>query len=543
MYMAFGFNAEHHGDDNRDSLPEGWVFPFSWEPHVFVHPPRRRRTKPSSPVVRPPTALAESRRRVASVFTMDVQVAGQDISPEEVTAQSGWLTARSRRSKRGTDNSTVTDESSQAPSNRPRSRARQPVKAQVLKVGRMPPLPTEYIKIVIRPKGALHIAKIGSPVVTAAILQAVKLTDEESLEDTLCPNTQQKHCCHRYARISSIQVNGVTHEVNAYETAAEHTTKGVIPGIPLTETLQQIHNKIVTARNPTALAAKRLASTTTVIIAFDGPDVPFQKQIDNCYQCGRLGHHMGVCPYPNNKICWGCGARNPPADHNCNPRCSLCGRPHLTADKSCAARYKTPNQSNHLSTSRPLHPQHQNQVTFPNNVKGEPFPLENSIAIQATTLKIPVCIGITHRIYQQKQDNPEIAHLKRENAILRDLLTKLMQEVRDLKQSQTPAPTPIAQNALPLVKRPLQLPPPRRVPCKMEPRARSALKLKTCSPHFKQLGTAEAFTRNNRYLINTYANIPAARMLSYFKKPIAPPPRSLVIKPFIPPTIFTGSPP
>ncbi|KAH7948988.1 hypothetical protein HPB49_003851 [Dermacentor silvarum] len=154
---------------------------------------------------------------------MDVQVAGQDISPEEVTAQSGWLTARSRRSKRGTDNSTVTDESSQAPRNRPRSQARQPVKAQVLKAGRMPPLPTEDIKILIRdikilirPKGALHIAKIGSPVVTAAILQAAKLTDEESLEDTVCPNTQQnivvvstRHSDHadRYARISSIQVN------------------------------------------------------------------------------------------------------------------------------------------------------------------------------------------------------------------------------------------------------------------------------------------------------------------------------------------------
>ncbi|KAH7965462.1 hypothetical protein HPB49_008231 [Dermacentor silvarum] len=164
------------------------------------------------------------------------------------------------------------------------------------------------IKIVIRPKGALHIAKIGSPVVTAAILQAAKLTDEESLEDTVCPNTQQNivvvstpHSDHadRYARISSIQVNGVTHE---------------------------------------------------------------------------------------------------------------------------------------------------NQVTLPNTVKGEPFPLKNSISIQATTLKIPVCIGITQHIYQQEQDNPEIAHLKRENAILRDLLTKLTQQARDLKQSQTPAPTPIAQN-------------------------------------------------------------------------------------------------
>ncbi|KAL1441318.1 hypothetical protein MTO96_008730 [Rhipicephalus appendiculatus] len=298
---------------------------------------------------------------------MEIQVAGQDISPEAFAAEPGWITARSRRSTRGT-NLTPTDESSQAPSNRPRSRARQRVKAQVLKAGRMPQLPTEDIKIVIRPKGALHIAKIGSPVVTAPILQAVNLTDEESLEDTVCPNTQQNivvvstpHPDHadRYVRIRSIQVNGVTHEVNAYETAAEHTTKGVIRGILLTDTPpppQHIHNNIVTARNPTALAAKRIASTTTVIIAFDGLDVPYQvrygstllpcslyrKQIDICYQCDRLGHRMDVCPYPNNKICRGCGSRNPSTDHNCDPKCSLWAGPHLTADKNCTARYKTP---------------------------------------------------------------------------------------------------------------------------------------------------------------------------------------------------------
>ncbi|KAH7966668.1 hypothetical protein HPB49_018484 [Dermacentor silvarum] len=215
----------------------------------------------------------------------------------------------------------------------------------------------------------------------------------------------------------------------------------------------------------------------------------------------------------------------------------------------------TSDQPSHLSTSRPLHFQHQNQVTLANTVKGEPFPLENSISIQETTLKIPVCIGITHHIYQQEQDNPEIAHLKRENAILRDLVTKLTQE------------------PLPLVKKPPHLPPRRREPCKMEPRARSALKLdmlislQTTVSTFQHaldsiqsalIGivqrvtnlenhileppnqSAPAFTRNNRYLINTYANIPTTRMLSNFKKPITPPPRSLVIKPSIPLTLFAG---
>ncbi|KAH7973098.1 hypothetical protein HPB52_021595 [Rhipicephalus sanguineus] len=442
---------------------------------------------------------------------MEVLVAGQDISPEEVTAESGWLTARSRRPTRGTDNSIPIDESPQAPSNKPRSRARQRVKAQVLKAGRMPPLPTEDIKIVIRPKGALHITKIGSPVVTTAILQAAELTEEESLEDTICPNMQQNIVvvstpdpdhADRYARIRSIQVNGVTHEVNAYETAAEHTTKGVIRGIPLTETPQQIHNNIVTARNPTALAAKRIASTTTVIIAFDGPDVPYQvhyeptllpcslyrKQIDICYQCGRLEHRMDVCPYPNNKICRGCGARNPPADHSCDPKCCLCGGPHLTADKSCTARYKTPYVIRKRIGERRATSQAIDQAAGPSTLdtkarsrsrnqdkgrrsrsrtssrsrKQRSRSRSASTSGSKSTYNTKVSFAEKLKGTSPKgrntnntqaapppplPDNPEIAQLKRENAILRDLLTKLTQEVRALKETQTLTPTPTAQNA------------------------------------------------------------------------------------------------
>ncbi|KAH7935592.1 hypothetical protein HPB52_010178 [Rhipicephalus sanguineus] len=46
----------------------------------------------------------------------------------------------------------------------------------------------------------------------------------------------------------------------------------------------------------------------------------YLKHIDVCYKCGHLGHWMDVCPNPNNRIC--------PA--------------HLTADRTCKARYKTP---------------------------------------------------------------------------------------------------------------------------------------------------------------------------------------------------------
>ncbi|KAH7973841.1 hypothetical protein HPB49_005540 [Dermacentor silvarum] len=68
----------------------------------------------------------------------------------------------------------------------------------------------------------------------------------------------------------------------------------------------------------------------------------YKKQIDICYECGRTGHRADVCPNPEDKICRGCGCKNPQHDHKCQAECQLCGRDHLTGDKKCDARYKIP---------------------------------------------------------------------------------------------------------------------------------------------------------------------------------------------------------
>ncbi|KAH7966705.1 hypothetical protein HPB49_018745 [Dermacentor silvarum] len=196
-------------------------------------------------------------------------------------------------------------------------------KARVLKAGRMPPLPSNEIKVIIRPKGALNIAKIGSPTVTTTVFQAPQLSPADIQQDTVCPTTQQ-----------NIVVVSTPSPPNA-DTAAEDTTKGVIRGIPLSDTQQQINANIVNTCNPLALAAKRIGTTTTVVTAFSGPDLPYlvrygatlipcslYRKQEICYKRGRLGHRMDVCPSPNNKICRGCGVRNPPPDHTCNPKCS-----------------------------------------------------------------------------------------------------------------------------------------------------------------------------------------------------------------------------
>ncbi|KAL3201026.1 hypothetical protein MRX96_012862 [Rhipicephalus microplus] len=85
-------------------------------------------------------------------------------------------------------------------------------------------------------------------------------------------------------------------------------------------------------------------------------------------------------------------------------------------------------------------------ILFPQPGQRKAIPLQNSSSVQATMLKIPIRIRIRQEIYQARQPNPEMSQLKRENANLCDLLTKLMQEVKTLKQTQTPTPTSTAQD-------------------------------------------------------------------------------------------------
>ncbi|KAH7947348.1 hypothetical protein HPB52_010478 [Rhipicephalus sanguineus] len=263
---------------------------------------------------------------------MEVQVNGEDISPEEFLEGAGWCTIGSKtqanhanaQSNNQTGAHSRTGEG--ADGNRQRSRQQhRNVRQQVIRNSKMP-LSNANFKIVVRPRGGLDVATTGTVRLASAIYRAANVPAHEAGEDTVCSNNHQ------------------------------NIIVGIIKGIPLEEDAKSIHTNIVHALNPQALAAKRLSNTTTVIVAFEGPRVPtyvryggallrcvlYRKQIDMCHCCGRLGHRMDVCPNPQDKVCRGCGVANPDPDHQCSPRCKLCGGTHMTADRNCRARYKTP---------------------------------------------------------------------------------------------------------------------------------------------------------------------------------------------------------
>ncbi|KAH7951065.1 hypothetical protein HPB52_004614 [Rhipicephalus sanguineus] len=130
---------------------------------------------------------------------------------------------------------------------------------------------------------------------------------------------------------------------------------------------------------------------------------------------------MDVCPFPNNKICRGCSSHNPDQDHQCTPKCTLCHGAHPTADKECAAKYKTP---------RPF------RIQIPVEISVDPRRTSNlgKGELRRGIARRPVRGCNYTPSYTQNKDDAVIDHPEKENVGMRELIQKLTQEVENFKQ-------------------------------------------------------------------------------------------------------------
>ncbi|KAH7943921.1 hypothetical protein HPB52_013129 [Rhipicephalus sanguineus] len=248
-----------------------------------------------------------------------------------------------------------------ARSQSPRRQGGRSIVSKVLRASKMPRLPSNDLKIIVRPRDGLNIRSTCGVSLDEAIRHEAGVSDDEMI--TICPNptqnilvvsTPEEKTATKIAKIKVLTINGKSYETNAYVSAPEQMVKGIIRNILLTYTQDQLVHALVNTRNPSLTYAKRLGSTTTVILLYEGNRVPtwvyfnsvmirvslYRKQIDFCKECGRLGHRPDVCPRPEIKLCPICGSKNPSSEHECTPKCQICGEAHPTADRTCKAKYK-----------------------------------------------------------------------------------------------------------------------------------------------------------------------------------------------------------
>lgn len=300
---------------------------------------------------------------------MVVAVPGTSID-ETLENIDGWDT---QRGKKATPNNAETPQQVSAP--QPGKKAAQPTRAQIIKkvnanfakTARMPHVPRGECKVIVRPRGGLLVGKIMMPELVQAIAGAARISLEDIQRDTICPNVAQNiivistpdgERVSRYATIHALMIGNQAYEVCAYVAAPENTVKGVIGGIPLSETPEMIRAKVVNIYNGTALETHRIGNSHAVIVLFKGDKVPFyvkycgalircrlyRQHKEVCRTCGQVGHRRDVCPRPNVVVCFACGKANPGETHDqeCKPRCKLCGGSHPTGTGNCANKFKTP---------------------------------------------------------------------------------------------------------------------------------------------------------------------------------------------------------
>lgn len=297
-----------------------------------------------------------------------VEVEGENISPEDFHNDAGWLSCHKQRrqSTYSTLSSTArrpgtgcsgAATSTPVSGNSPRSR----LSARY----RQPRLPKEDIKIVLRPRDGLDLRKHSDAQIRDAINSAMALQPSDVEMDIVRTNPTQNIViistpkignAEKYNALREIRISDKTYEIRAYATAPVDTTEGVIHNIPDYDSDEDVKKSLKYSKNPTILTARRMGKTNSAIIIFEGSQVPYfvyyrgaeyrcflhKKKQEICDACGGVGHRKDVCPQPENKTCKTCGASNPDSAHGCIPQCAICGKDHVTGDKRCRQRYKTP---------------------------------------------------------------------------------------------------------------------------------------------------------------------------------------------------------
>ncbi|KAH7968519.1 hypothetical protein HPB52_009112 [Rhipicephalus sanguineus] len=171
-----------------------------------------------------------------------------------------------------------------------------------------------------------------------------------------------------YHSIQTLNFNGTPHEVATHVADPVDTCRGTVrlpsdySEAEITSTLRRRNQKL------TIGGARRLGSTETILVIFQGKVVPyyvnydgcalrcrsFRQKVEACTRCREIGHRQDVCTNASDTLCPRCGIKDAPMDHECDPVCVVCQGNHPTGSSLCTQRFKPrPTRSRHKQHPSP----------------------------------------------------------------------------------------------------------------------------------------------------------------------------------------------
>ncbi|KAH7947619.1 hypothetical protein HPB52_014610 [Rhipicephalus sanguineus] len=186
-----------------------------------------------------------------------------------------------------------------------------------------PPLPEDHYKVIYRPRTGLKLSNWTDENISEGIARASDYAFRE-----FCANVITQTQWRQNLIITSTVTPGTTEE--------------------------RLLEILAANDNCTILHARMLGRSSSAVITFEGPHVPFyvkvassftrcrpyRKSVQFCKACGNIGHRQDVCPNPDTGVCNKCAKQHVDPNHQCEPTCQLCGLPHETASRECRNKLK-----------------------------------------------------------------------------------------------------------------------------------------------------------------------------------------------------------
>ncbi|KAG0433727.1 hypothetical protein HPB47_019629, partial [Ixodes persulcatus] len=212
---------------------------------------------------------------------------------------------------------------------------------------RLPPLPRDDFKIIIRPRGALNLANLETIHLSRAIAEKPQQHTRDRPNSTTFQHPSEDLARH-IRGISTLHYGDIEYEVTADIAAPDDSARGVVRGIPPGTTGQELIDNLYSPGYE-ILSARMIGKTSTALITFTGKQLPKYVIFEHaalpcswylptrhaCYICHEIGHRTDVCPNPDTAKCVTCGVSNPTKGLECTPRCALCTGVHPTGSKEC----------------------------------------------------------------------------------------------------------------------------------------------------------------------------------------------------------------